>query len=181
MSYTRTTRICSHGLYSRPEAYPASFTRRVNPLRNSCLRRAKNQLVRRLTVQSPISVAVKSDAATWTVDAHFGRGTLPQEGRTMLLTNTINSQTITTTTGNGNVIVCGVELGGCSACRPARSADRPSEKPAAKRIGECLRRPARLHAMYTDHQMSWHQLWLDASTSLQPASGLLLGCGFSLS
>jgi len=142
------------------------------------LRHTKNNHVRRLRVLSPISVAVESDATTWTVDAHSGGGTLLQEGRTMLLTNIQNTLTINTTTGNGLVIVCGVELRGCSACRPVRFAERPSEKPAAKRPGHSARA---MHAMYSDHQSSWRQPWLDSSTSQHSTSALLLGSAFSLS
>ncbi len=96
----------------------------------------------------------------------------------MLLTNIQNTQTINTTTGNSLVIVCGVELRGCSACRPARFADRPSEKPAAKRIGH----PATaMQAMYQLDSSQWQTSWLDSTSSHQTASAQLLGSTFSLS
>ena len=94
----------------------------------------------------------------------------------MLLTNTINTQTVNITIATGNGVVAGVEFRGCSAC-PAHYADRPSEKPAAKRISDRLfRRPGRhLHTMYQGDQMSWQELWLDSPTSFAVASGLRLG------
>ena len=104
-----------------------------------------------------------------------------QEGRTMLLTNTINAQTINTTIAGGNVTVCGVEIRGCSAC-PATLADWPSEKPARKRISERVRRATgrAMRAMYFADQPL--QLWLD-HPSHPAASGLTLGfaSGHSLS
>ena len=109
--------------------------------------------------------------------SHRARDEL-QEGRIMLLTNTINTLTINTTITTGNVIVSVVGFRGCSAC-PAHVADRPSEKPAAKRLRErSVRRPGRpLHAMYSGDQMSWQQPWLDSPISQQTAPGLLLGLG----
>lgn len=100
----------------------------------------------------------------------------------MLLTNTINTQTINSTIATGIVNVCGVEFRGCSVC-PAHFADRPTEKPAAKRISErCVRRPGRdMRAMYSGDHMSWQQLWLDLPQSQHAASGLLLGLGFGRS
>ena len=96
----------------------------------------------------------------------------------MLLTNIQNTLTNNTTTGNGLVIVCGVELRGCSACRHAYFADRPSEKPAAKRIGH----PARaMHSMDYDDLSQRQQPWQDSSPSQHTASGQLLGFAFSLS
>ena len=93
----------------------------------------------------------------------------------MLLTNTINAQTINSTVVNDNVI-CGVALRGCSAC-PAHFADRPSGKRAAQRISERFMRLAArgMHAMYFGNHLSWQQLWLDSPASQQTASGLLLG------
>ena len=99
----------------------------------------------------------------------------------MLLTDTINTQTITTTIAGGNVIVCGVEFRGCSAC-PAHLADRPAEKPAAKRISECCRRPGSvMRASYSDHHQAWQTRWHDPAQSHKAASGLLLGLAFGLS
>lgn len=96
----------------------------------------------------------------------------------MLLTNIQNTLTINTTTGNGLVIVCGVELRGCSACRPARFADRPSEKPAAKRIGHAARA---MQAMYQLDSSQWQTPWQDTTSSQHSASSQLLGSTFSLS
>lgn len=100
----------------------------------------------------------------------------------MLLTNTINTLTVNTTIANGNVITTVVEFRGCPAC-PAHVADRPSEKPAAKRICvRAVRRPGRqLHAMYSDDQPLWQQPWQDSSLSQQTVSGLLLGLAFGRS
>ena len=100
----------------------------------------------------------------------------------MLLTNTINTLTINTTIASGNVIVIGVEFRGCPVC-PAHVADRPSEKPTAKRIRErSVRRPGRqLHAMYSGNPTPWQQPWLDSSLSQQTVSGLLLGLGLGRS
>ncbi len=102
-----------------------------------------------------------------------------KKGRAMLLTNTINAQTTVITAVNGTVIN-GVALRGCSAC-PVHFADRPSEKRASKhpvvRISERSdrRRSRGMHAMYLGDPLSWQQLWLDSSASMQQASGLLLG------
>lgn len=95
----------------------------------------------------------------------------------MLLTNTINAQTTVITAVNGTVI-SGVALRGCSAC-PAHFADRPSEKHAAKHEDvreRDVRRQARgLRSMYLGSQPSWQMPWLDSPSSMQIASGLLLG------
>ncbi|MEQ9411394.1 MAG: hypothetical protein RIK87_27010 [Fuerstiella sp.] len=90
----------------------------------------------------------------------------------MLLTNTINTLTINTTIAVGNVIVCGVEFRGCSAC-PAQVADRPAEKPAASHGRKMLRGRA-LHAMYFGHDPSWQWLSSDMCSSRQ-AAGLRIG------
>ena len=101
----------------------------------------------------------------------------------MLLTNTQNTLTNNITTGNGLVIVCGVEFGGC-ACRPAQFADRLSGKrAAAKRISERMRPAGRImHAMYSSDQSLWQQPWLDSPSSHSSNSTLQLGHGrgFSL-
>ncbi|MCP4169989.1 MAG: hypothetical protein GY758_04350 [Fuerstiella sp.] len=100
----------------------------------------------------------------------------------MLLTNTINTVTINITIASGKVMACVVGFRGCSAC-PAHIADRPSEKPAAKRLRErSVRRPGRsLQAIYSDGDMSWQQPWLDSSLSPQTAPGRLSGICQSLS
>lgn len=96
----------------------------------------------------------------------------------MLLTNTQNTLTNNITTGNGLVIACGVEFGGC-ACRPANFADRLSDKrAAAKRISERMRSAVRvMHVMYVSHQSTWQQPWIDSPTLHSSNSTLLLGCG----
>ena len=112
-----------------------------------------------------------------------GRGTNQQEGRTMLLTNTLNTQTINTTIATGNAIVCGVEISGCPV-RPATLADRPSEKPAAKRISERARRlrGRAMRAMYLGDQRCWQQQGLDQRLShSSTASGHRLGRAFGRS
>ena len=101
----------------------------------------------------------------------------------MLLTNTINTQTINTTIATGNAIVCGVEISGCPV-RPATLADRPSEKPAAKRISErAFRLRARLMcAMYLGDQASWQKPSFDQCLShSSTASGHRLGHAFGRS
>lgn len=105
-----------------------------------------------------------------------------QEGRTMLLTNTIQTQTNYTTRACGNVSVCGVEFRGCSAC-PEHFADRPSEKSAGKRSGDCSQRRADMirPVMYAGHQRPWQQLWLISPTSSTAAPGLRIGRAFGRS
>lgn len=100
----------------------------------------------------------------------------------MLLTNTQNTLTNNITTGNGLVIVCGVEFGG-PVCRPEHFADRQSGKrAAAKRISAGMHAASRAtHSMYSGDQDSWQQPWLDSPSSLPSASGLSLGCESSLS
>ena len=100
----------------------------------------------------------------------------------MLLTNTQNTLTNNITTGNGLVIVCGVEFGG-PACRPEHFADRLSGKrAAAKRIDVRMQPTSRVtHSMYAGSQDSWQQPWLDSPSSLLLDSGLSLGCESSLS
>lgn len=110
----------------------------------------------------------------------------------MLLTNTIQAETVNFTVVTGNVI-CG-SLRGCSVC-PDSFTDQAAEKPAAKRIADrgkseqrmalCgMRRMGRVSAaMYSGIPALWHQAWLSMPTSHQPGSGLSLGiaAGCSLS
>lgn len=100
----------------------------------------------------------------------------------MLLTNIQNTLTNNITTGNGLVIVCGVEFGGC-ACRPAHFAERLSEKRAASKRMSVRMRPAgrAMHAMYSSDQSTWQQPWLDLAASHSSSLALQLGCGSSLS
>ena len=102
----------------------------------------------------------------------------------MLLTNTIQAETVNVTVVIGNVI-CG-SLRGCSVC-PDSFADEAAEKPAAKRIGNGgmsehrmvlrdMRRAGRVPAaMYSGTPAPWHQAWLSLPTSHQPGLGRSLG------
>jgi len=96
----------------------------------------------------------------------------------MLLTNTQNTLTTNITTGNGNVIVCGVEFGGCSACRPD-FADRLSDKRAAAKRISAREMPSAggMHPMHPESYSSWQSPW-QRSSSLQIAA---LGYRSSLS
>ena len=87
----------------------------------------------------------------------------------MLLTNTINTQVISSTVANGNDVVRGTEFRGCSAC-PAHTADRLSAKPATHRISERMvaRGDRIMSATYSD-QTPWQLAWHD-SKALSPAS-----------
>ena len=88
----------------------------------------------------------------------------------MLLTNTQNTLTTNITTGNGNVIVCGVEFGGCSACRPD-FADRLSDKRAAAKRIDAREMPSAggMHPMHPESYSSWQSPW-QRSSSLQNAA-----------
>ncbi|MCR9198340.1 MAG: hypothetical protein NXI04_06840 [Planctomycetaceae bacterium] len=99
----------------------------------------------------------------------------------MLLTNTQNTLTTNITTGNGNVIVCGVEFGGCSACRPD-FADRLSDKRAAAKRISAREMPLAggMHPMHPESyssDSSWQTPWQRSASLLTTA----LGCRFSLS
>ena len=110
----------------------------------------------------------------------------------MLLTNTIQAETVNITVVTGNVI-CG-SLRGCSVC-PDSFADQAAEKPAAKLIvdggmsehrmaARGMRRAGRVPAaMYSGTPALWHQAWLSLPTSHQPGLGRSLGslAGCSLS
>lgn len=91
----------------------------------------------------------------------------------MLLTNTINTQVISSTVAGGNSVVRGTEFRGCSAC-PAHTANRLSAKPATHRISQ--RMVARgyrvMSAIYSDHT-AWQLAWHDSkaiSKAMSPAS-----------
>jgi len=104
-----------------------------------------------------------------------------QKGRTMLLTNTINARIIDTAIATG-IVNRGVALRGCSVC-PEHLAERPSEKPASKRIRFMRLAGRGLRAMYSGEVLSWQQSWHESSTSHRNAPSLLLGlvAGRSLS
>ncbi|MEZ6127256.1 MAG: hypothetical protein R3C59_01075 [Planctomycetaceae bacterium] len=93
----------------------------------------------------------------------------------MLLTNTMNVNSIQITAGNGNVIG-GVALRDCSAC-PAHFAERPSEKHAAcdDFRDHSLRQRSRGQMSYSGSLMSWQSLWLNSPMQRLTTSGIVLG------
>jgi len=93
----------------------------------------------------------------------------------MLLTNTINVNTINITAVTGNVIG-GVALRGCSAC-PAHFAERPSEKHAARDglSDRSMRQRSSGQMSYSGSLMSWQSLWLISPIQQLTKHGMLLG------
>jgi len=100
----------------------------------------------------------------------------------MLLTNTINTQVISSTVAGGNAVVRGTEFRGCFAC-PAHTADRLSAKPATHRISKRMVARGRrtMPAMYSD-QTPWQFAWQDSkANSPVSANGKLSESSIGLS
>lgn len=102
----------------------------------------------------------------------------------MLLTNTINAQTIVTTIATGNVTVCDVASRGCSAL-PAPCAAHPVKSSFRRGKRAQKQSEAAEQSMYCGELLSWRDRWLHRLDSHSAASipafalGFASGCSLS--